>query len=316
MTSVGAVHVQPALAAPRVAPSELRGARPAPASRSRVVLAVEFIGYLVPRIEFTGRVHSVFVQACNLACNDRLLTIAAPAIGDGPATLRLAAGGLADLRELLDVGERIDCRHGVARTRRLELRLLQARVWHPAEPGPSLGRERIEAHLHRAQMRLAQRRGSVPSVIDGAAAALGTACRAIDGEQAARQVDRLVGWGEGLTPAGDDFLVGLLAGLDALVGGGEARRRFRSALAAAVLAHTSRTTPIAAHYLRLAAAGHYTAPLLGLRAALLCEVDSSVVDAALLTALAVGATSGADTVSGLLAGLGAWLPAHPAAAAA
>lgn len=317
MTSVGALHVQPTpLAAPRVAPRELRVARPASAGTSRVALAVESIGYLVPRIEFTSRVHSVFAQACNLVRNDQLLTIAAPGIGDGPTTLRLGRGGPADLRELFVVGERIDCRQGVAQTRRAELRLLQVRVWRPAEPGPSLGRARIEAHLCRAQTRLAQRRGTAPRMIDAAASALGAACRALDREQAARHVERLVGWGEGLTPAGDDFLIGLLAGLDAPVDDAEARQRFRSALAAAILARISRTTPIAAHYLRLAGAGHYTAPLLGARAALLCEDDPDVVDAALLSALAVGATSGADTVSGLLAGLSARLPARDGAAPA
>ena len=71
---------------------------------------------------------------------------------------------------------------------------------------------------------------------------------------------------------------------------------------------TPRTTPIAAHYLRLAAGGHYTDPLIRLRRALLCETSADVVDAALRNALAVGATSGADTVSGLSAGLRAWLP--------
>lgn len=316
MPSVGALHVQPAPLAPRVASRELRPAPSAPANTLRVALAVESIGYLVPRIEFIGRVHSAFAQACNLVCDDELLTIAASAIGDGPATLRLARRAPTDLRELFDVGERIDCRQGVVRTRRAQLRLLQARVWCPAEPGPSLGRARIEAHLRNAQTCLAQRRGSAPSVIDGAAAALGEACRALDRERAVRHVDHLVGWGEGLTPAGDDFLVGLLAGLDALLDGVEARRQFRSALAAAVAARTSRTTPVAAHYLRLAGARHYSAPLVDLRAALLCEDDPDVVEVALAATLAIGATSGADTVAGLLAGLNAWLPARSALAAA
>ena len=57
-------------------------------------------------------------------------------------------------------------------------------------------------------------------------------------------------------------------------------------------------------------------PLVGLRAALLCQDDPGVIDAALQSALAVGATSGADTVSGLLAAVNAWLPAPAAAAAA
>ena len=290
----------------------------AQANGGRVVLAVESIGYLVPATEFAGRVHSAFARACNLACNDTLLTLCAPGAGDGPTTLRLACGAPDDLRDLFDVGERIHCRQGRATTRRAQLRLADASVWRPADPGPPLPSSRIEAHLRNAHVRLAQRRGTHPSVIDaeGAplAAALRDACRALDGEQAARQVDRLIGWGEGLTPAGDDLLIGLLAGLDAQVRGDEARRRFHGWLAALLASRTERTTPIAAHYLRLAANGHYTEPLIRLRTALLCEDGDDVVDAALRSALDVGATSGADTVSGLLSGLLAWLPARAPAA--
>lgn len=288
---------------------------------SLAAMQVESIGYLVPRTDFTGRVHSIFARACNLACDDdSLLTLAASDAGDGPATLRLARGAPIDLRDLFDVGEPVHCHEGCARTRRAELRLLQAGVWRPAEAGPPLPRSRIEANLRNATSLLAQRRGTQPSVIDGAgapvAAALRDACRALDREQAARYVERLVGWGEGLTPAGDDFLVGLLAGLDALAYEDEGRRRFRSAVAGELTGRTQRTTPIAAHYLRLAAAGHYAAPLILLRNALLCEGDADLVDGALQSALAVGATSGADTVSGLLAGLFAWLPRPSMAAAA
>ena len=204
--------------------------------------------------------------------------------------------------------------------RRAELWLLDAFVWRPAEAGPSLPPARIRAHLRNARLRLAQRRGTHASVVDGVAApvvaALRDACRALDRDQAERQVDRLIGWGEGLTPAGDDFLIGLVAGLDALVQDDAGRRRFHGALAAMLCSRAQRTTPIAAHYLRLAAAGHYTEPLVRLRTALLCEEDGDAVEAALRSALAVGATSGADTVGGLLAGLLAWLPASATAATA
>ena len=322
MTSFAAVHVQSAQpASPQIL---LGGGRFTPpygrASTSRVALAVESIGYLVPRTNFAGRVHSVFARACNLACNDTLLTLCAPGVGDGPATLRLARGAPDDLRDLFDVGERIHCLQGWIRTGRVELPVLRASVWRPAEPGPSLPPSRIEAHLCNARLRLAQRRVTHASVVDGegvpVAAALRDACRDLDGAQAARHVDCLIGWGEGLTPAGDDYLVGLIAGLDALVRSDERRRRFHSALSAVLTCRSQRTTPIAAHYLRLAAAGHYTEPLIRLRTALLCEDDADVVDAAVQSALAVGATSGADTVSGLLAGLLAWLPAPSTAAAA
>lgn len=280
---------------------------------TRVALAVESIGYLVPQRNFTGCVHSIFTQACNLACNGTLLALCAFGAGDGPTALRLARGAPNDLRVLFEVGERIDCRQGRLRTSRAELQLVHASVWRPAEPGLWLAPLRTEAHLRSAHVRLAQRRRTHASVIDGeaapVAAALGDACRSLDSDQAARHVDRLIGWGEGLTPAGDDFLIGLLAGLDACVPLDGRRRLFRNALTAALTCLMQRTTPIAAHYLRLAEGGHYTGLLIDLRNALLSEDDGDVVDAALQRALAIGATSGADTVTGLLAGLLAWLPA-------
>ena len=280
---------------------------------TRVALTVESIGYLVPQTNFSGRVHSVFAQACNLACNDTLLALCTFGAGDAPATLRLVRGAPNDLRALFEVGERIDCRQGWLRTSRAELQWVDASVWRPAEPGLRLPPSRTAEHLRNAHRRLAQHRRTHASVIDGeaapVAAALGDACRSLDSERATRHVDRLIGWGEGLTPAGDDFLIGLLAGLDACVPVNGRGRRFRNALTAAFTGLTQRTTPIAAHYLRLAEGGHYNSSLIVLRNALLSEDDGAVVDAALQRALAIGATSGADTVTGLLAGLRAWLPA-------
>jgi hypothetical protein len=276
----------------------------------RLVPAVEAVGYLVPRTDFTGHVHSVFAQACNVACDGALLTLSASRAGDGPATLRLARGAPPDLRAVFDAGEPVHCRRGRAKTRRVELRLAEALVWRPAAPRPLLPGPRLDAHLRFAVARLAQRRRSCSSVIDGDAAplvaALMSACRDLDRERAARHADRLIGWGEGLTPAGDDFLVGLAAALAGLAGDNLERRSFRDGLATTLGACEGRTTPIAAHYLRLAAQGHYNDPLLALRDALLGEDRRELVGMALERAFDCGATSGADTVSGLLAGLAAW----------
>jgi hypothetical protein len=310
MTSSAATLTPPAQRAMAAVLERCGAANSAAAAPS--VLVVESIGHLVPRTAFQGRVHSVFAQACNLAAADTLLTVCAFGVGNGPTTLRLARGAPTDLRDHFEVGERIEARRGALRTPRVELALAGSRVWHPAAPGPPLSMPRIEAHLRRAQLRLDARRATRPDVLDGAAApvlaALGAACRALDLASALCHADRLIGWGEGLTPAGDDFLVGLIGGLGALVGGNAERRRFQDALAAAVSSRAQRTTPIAAHCLRLACAGHHAEPLVELRNALLCANDRGAIESALRSALAAGATSGADTVSGLLAGLRAWLP--------
>ena len=191
-------------------------------------------------------------------------------------------------------------------------------VWAPAAPEPGLQAARAPGlpiahsarHLRRVELELASHRQRRASVIDGQAAAvvaaLAEACRELEFEPARRQIDRLIGWGEGLTPAGDDFLVGLLAGLDASVEGDSRRPGFRAALAAAIVTALPRTTDIAAHCLRLACGGHYSQALLRLRQAVLDDAEGLSLDAALQRALAIGATSGADGVSGLLAGLRAW----------
>ncbi len=283
------------------------GCRPAPP----VVVAVEEIGYLVARTQFTGRIHSVFAQACNVACGETLLTLAKPGGELGPATLLLGVGIDADLRRLFTAGERMVCLDGRARTRRVDLRLAAARLWRPPAPPDLLPAPRIADHLRFARERLADCRRTRSSVVDrdGApiVAALSAACRGLDRAHAARQVDRLIGWGEGLTPAGDDVVVGLCAGLAALAGRDARRRGFLDDLAGAVLARCARTTPIAAHQLRLAAAGHYGESLLRLRDALLGEPERERLAVALERALDHGATSGADAVTGLLCGLEAWL---------
>jgi hypothetical protein len=289
------------------------------ARAARVALTAASIGYLVPRTAVAGRVHSVFARACNFAWRGLLLTLCAPQGADGPTTLRLSAGAPTDLRSLFEPGERVDGSPDSWRTARVDMALSSAEVWRPAESGPLLSPPSIEANLRRAGLRIAARGELASSVVNGAAAscatALADACCALAADEAVRHIDRLVGWGEGLTPAGDDFIIGLVAALDALVFADERRRRFRDTVTAACIERTTRTTPIAGHALRLAAGGHHAAPVLHLRDALLGDDDRRRVDAALQRALAIGATSGAATASGLLAGLRAWLPA-PARTAA
>jgi hypothetical protein len=168
-----------------------------------------------------------------------------------------------------------------------------------------------DARLRFAADTLAQWRRSHSSIIDregdGVITELHEACRRLDVDEAAQCVARLVGWGEGLTPAGDDVLVGLRAALGAQVGGRADRADFLLALSAAMMAQAHRTTPIAAHFLRLAARGHFNADVARLVDALLGARGRVDLPDALYAALGSGATSGADMVTGMIAGLYAWI---------
>ena len=308
--------------------SGVRSNGPARSTNAKVALRVCRIGYLVPQ-SFTGTVHSVHSRACNIAVNGSLITLVAPELADGPTTLVLDDDRIddarprtsfehdIDLRRCFMAGERVSCHNKRIEARAVDIDLTAAVRWRP-DPRPAIGDPaRIAANLHAAAARLAARLGRNASILqrEGLAACtrLERACRDCDVDAALTGAMRLVGWGEGLTPAGDDFLVGLLAGLDALAGsplatGSEARRAFLVRFADGVGALTGRTTALAAHHLRLAATGHFGADLHRLRNALLSSQDVARVEQLADDALAVGATSGSDLVAGLLAGVSAWLP--------
>ena len=110
----------------------------------------------------------------------------------------------------------------------------------------------------------------------------------------------LVGLGPGLTPSGDDALVGLLAVLQRLAPAGAPW--LGQLLRPAVARRLDRTGDISAHYLRLAVAGH-----VGERLVAICDaLAAGTVDDAQAAAAAVvagGATSGADALLGILSGV-------------
>jgi len=271
----------------------------------RTILGAQSIGALVPAVDLTGCVHSVFARACNVACDAGLVTIAAGA-GAGPTTIALRRAP-PDLRALFTVGEVVRAREGVLRSRRVAVMLGKVSVWHPPARRALLPPPAVAARLARAAMRLETRQlGSTVLESDGELlASLARALRGCESAMALRIARRLVGLGEGLTPAGDDFLVGWLAGLERLASS-PARVAFLETVADALSAAAQRTTPLAAHLLRLAACGHHGEVLCRLRDAFLCEVRDDLFDAALAAALACGATSGADTAVGLLEAANGW----------
>ena len=107
----------------------------------------------------------------------------------------------------------------------------------------------------------------------------------------------LIGLGAGLTPSGDDYLVGLLAGLEAT--GSRARREIASAIGAAA---PGRTTAIGAAMLAHATRGGFAERLHDVLVALAIG-GTDGLGTAIPRAMAYGATSGADTLVGLFGAL-------------
>jgi hypothetical protein len=114
-----------------------------------------------------------------------------------------------------------------------------------------------------------------------------------------QSVAALVGRGPGLTPSGDDALAGALLVAHALGTAGH--------LAPAVRARLAATTAVSAALLDAAADGFAAQPVVALVDAAVAA-DPDAVSRALPAVLAIGHTSGADTVTGIRAALDAITP--------
>jgi hypothetical protein len=120
-----------------------------------------------------------------------------------------------------------------------------------------------------------------------------------DGPRVAHVLSRLVGAGPGATPSGDDVIVGVLAGLDAVAGSLLPQHRARAARAligARLRALLDRTTAVSRHDLAAATVGEFAEHVHLLVSAL---TDVAAVPAAVAAARGWGATSGVDLASGM-----------------
>lgn len=109
-------------------------------------------------------------------------------------------------------------------------------------------------------------------------------------------IDALVGLGDGLTPSGDDVLVGLSAALRAV------GHPLAGPIALHAAARAGATTDVARAALEHAARGEYAERLHAVLEAI-ARGDDAAVRAQVERALAWGASSGADTMLGVLIGL-------------
>jgi hypothetical protein len=118
-------------------------------------------------------------------------------------------------------------------------------------------------------------------------------------------LEGLVGLGPGLTPSGDDFLLGALALLDAL-----AERKAHAALAAAVAALSpALTSPLSLCFLRAGANRHVGERL----HSIVCAAVSGHIEAAIATAARIGHSSGWDMLAGAASALRIVAAAQPSA---
>jgi len=268
---------------------------------------------------FAARVLAVFEHVCDLTTPDgRVVALVLPQIGDGPLNIVVDGrpGDFAAVRPGMPAwleGRRLEVGG-------LEIVLGRAMVWEPRPDWDRLRacRDGIVASLPHlwalsvcyapagSFLTLAWEWVGGPSRPVGTVSASGPlASVAREGAEALRMgwegnsgqlregAAQLAGLGSGLTPAGDDFLTGVM--LWAWLAHSNPREFSRALVAAAA----PRTTTLSAAFLRAAAEGECSAPWHRVLAALVGGAED-VLAASIRQVVACGATSGADTLAGFL----------------
>ena len=286
------------------------------------------IGYAVPRTDFDAAVHSVFRSAINLrlTSGSKLLTLIGSSEADLPQGIRVDVPDNFSFKTFC-AGEQVTCRdnelrigsstvelHG-AKHWKCDLPALQADMTNPAVTTSwqcawqtlnkrqiLLGAEIVAEDLFRSDETI---QAGVPRKAGEAMRGLFDTTRRCDLTDTS-SVRALVGLGAGLTPSGDDLLVGYLAGLWCTVQNRRERMQFISSLGKTVIRLSRLTTDISRNYLYHASRGQFSSRLADL-AHVICRGENS--DRLFITiesAMQVGHTSGMDSVTGLLLGLVAW----------
>lgn len=291
-------------------------------------MRAETIGSRVPRSRCSGRVEAVFANACNVALDSGgLITVLAPQAGNVAHGIRLSRHLQFDfhLRRGMPVRVEKECVDfdGGA----MAVRLAGARTWTSAfRPGGcewSSRSDRAAAIVRDLLRRNGAFRGSeflarvlcmegpaMPLALRIAPilASLAHCTHARDRAGALRQVTQFIGLGPGLTPAGDDFIIGWLAGL-ALRAGTPLQREFLRDLCAGIAPLGSATTSVSRQHLEDACALAFSERLSDLCLAIGDAAPGPNLTSAVAAQLQVGASSGADAAAGLLFALFDCVPA-------
>lgn len=260
-----------------------------------------------------GRVHSVFAHVVNAEHeNGALVTLASRDSDNAPDTAivdigRFAGTGVAP-------GDPFAATATTLGVGPLEIALAGARNWTASLPASPIDIAALRANLEVATARLKRldaQRARTPNgpdddfvrdailALSRHASSLIEALMRRDVDGACVAAEAMVGLGPGLTPSGDDYLVGLFATLNLPRSPYRPMRVVGRRIVATALA---RTNAISAAALANAAQGRVRDSIAGLLRAL-TEEGQPRVGPALERVLGIGSTSGRDIASGIMAGL-------------
>ncbi|MFC0226036.1 DUF2877 domain-containing protein [Serratia aquatilis] len=281
------------------------------------------VGYLaVSRLSDRERlqVHSCFQRSVNLSHPDGyLLPLLSGDFQDLPDAIRISIGDGWDWRHHARVGQVATFHHGVLQGVGWSVVLSGAPCWQPKQ-GLAQGWHLALLAANRHYPNLAWQLGRYCQLHDcesdlqllpdmeQSGASRNPPPRLVQlrltdsAERLAAEVTALIGYGRGLTPDGDDYLLGYMAALwpwrqhPLLASHDDTLRRL-------IGSQLVRTNDISRHYLARALEGHFSAPICQLMSLLGSTASIVQVQAAAREVMQFGASSGVDCLAGILHGL-------------
>ncbi len=248
------------------------------------------------RRPFSGRVSGVFRRACNLIDEQgRIIALLLPAVGQGPFAISIP--GLPAIFESLSANQPAQATPEAVVIGPWQIDLTGAAVWEPRIDWPDRPLDprfitnTLLPYIHWPN--LTEDSPLVQRLAHQAQEAAATLIQAIHRrdrvEQLTQAVTQLAGLGGGLTPAGDDYLIGVIMALWLTGRQGVATQIAQTAI--------PRTNALSAAFLQAAARGEFIEPWHTLVKAWQAE-DEQAFTAAVAWIAAYGASSGADALAG------------------
>jgi hypothetical protein len=266
-------------------------------------------------IVHSGVVHSVFANSYNIAIADLLVTVHGSSIPHTPTSVRVADPAGHHLVPAVRPGQPVHIEQNLIRVESIggasyAVDMSQASVWSPDPARHIAATQAQQAVTRLAAVEHTHPLGGIASASDLEARVLALQRSLLDHVERrapergiTRAAAELIGLGPGLTPSGDDVLVGVMA---ALTRGGDAAaiQAALEAISRAVAQREQTTSDVSRHYLRLATRGHFSQSLTELLDAL-TRSSLAEQDRCIRQLLTIGSSSGADTLAGIALGMAA-----------
>lgn len=272
---------------------------------------------MIRHARFRGAVHSVFDRAVNLQCaaSGDLYTLAAAGMDDAPNTLVIETAGFRSADARIGVGDdAVAAGSNLVIGGKVAVTLVNATEWRMRTPLRCCSDEELRQRLALVRAHIAANgvAGGMLADPDGSVVARVTSEMLASGADllvaalaredlpaALNHTAQLIGLGPGLTPSGDDFLVGVLG---ALATGRPLPAALEGFCAAVAELSKAATNAISHAAIRTAAAGELRASVAGLLASLRGDEDADPCSA-LGPVLGIGSCSGTDIAWGIVRGL-------------